>query len=81
MLGAEEEQQAVIEYQPAEDAVYVMLQQIQTPDGIIYDFTLPQAAAPNLSRCRRGTWPSARSDRQTSRHVRAHASGTRGTRR
>jgi hypothetical protein len=45
VLGAEEEQQAGIEYQPAEDAVYVMLQQIQTPDGIIYDFTLPQAAA------------------------------------
>src|SRR6266508_2311099 len=44
VLGAEEEQQAGIEYQPAEDAGYVMLQQIQTPDGIIYDFTLPQAA-------------------------------------
>jgi hypothetical protein len=45
VLGGEEEQQAGIEYQPAEDAVYVMLQQIETPDGIIYDWTLPQPAA------------------------------------
>ncbi|MFL5800729.1 MAG: esterase/lipase family protein, partial [Roseiflexaceae bacterium] len=37
-----EEQQAGIEYQPAEDAAYVLLQEIHTPDGTIYDFTLPQ---------------------------------------
>jgi len=46
VLGEEEEAaQAGITYQPAEEAVYVMMQQIETPDGTIYDFTLPQASA------------------------------------
>jgi hypothetical protein len=31
-------------YTPAEDAVYVLLQEIQTPDGAIYDVTLPRAS-------------------------------------
>jgi hypothetical protein len=43
VLGAEE--QPGIEYQPAEDAAYVLLQEISTPDGTIYDFTLPRPVA------------------------------------
>jgi pimeloyl-ACP methyl ester carboxylesterase len=49
VLGEEEEQQAGLEYHPSEDAVYIMMQEIETSDGKkIYDFTLPQliAAAP-----------------------------------
>jgi hypothetical protein len=42
VLGAEE--QAGIEYQPDDAAAYVLLQEIHTPDGIIYDFTLPRLA-------------------------------------
>jgi hypothetical protein len=43
-----EEEQPGIMFQPTEDAAYVLLQQIQTTDGVIYDVTLPQlpAAAP-----------------------------------
>lgn len=41
VLGAEEEQAGLLEYSPADDAVYVMLQEVHTPDGIIYDWTLP----------------------------------------
>lgn len=32
-------------YAPAEDAAYALLQEIQTPDGTIYDVTLPQQPA------------------------------------
>jgi hypothetical protein len=46
VLGEEEADQAGISYQPDEEAVFVMMQQIETPDGVIYDFTLPQASAP-----------------------------------
>ena len=35
----------VLEYTPAEDAAYALLQEIHTADGIIYDVTLPQPAA------------------------------------
>lgn len=31
-----------LEYQPAERAVYVLLHEIHTPDGVIYDLTLPE---------------------------------------
>src|SRR5262245_50075715 len=45
VLG-EEEGQAGVEYHPAEDAVYIMMQEIETDDGKkIYDFTLPQLIA------------------------------------
>jgi pimeloyl-ACP methyl ester carboxylesterase len=45
VLG-EEEEQAGVEYHPAEDAVYIMMQEIETADGKkIYDFTLPQPMA------------------------------------
>jgi pimeloyl-ACP methyl ester carboxylesterase len=40
VLGAED--QTGIEYQPDPDFAYVLLQEIETPDGIIYDFTLPK---------------------------------------
>jgi hypothetical protein len=47
VLGAEPAQRgALLEYHPAEDAVYALLQEIHTPDGVIYDFTLPQRAQP-----------------------------------
>jgi hypothetical protein len=42
VLGEAPEQSASLEYQPAENAVYVLLQEVYTPDGIIYDWTLPQ---------------------------------------
>jgi hypothetical protein len=45
VLGAAEEQAAVLEYQPAEAAVYVLLQEVHTADGIIYDWALPLSAA------------------------------------
>src|SRR5262245_59926903 len=38
VLG-EEPEQAALAYQPAENAVYVLLQEVHTPDGIIYDWT------------------------------------------
>jgi hypothetical protein len=45
VLG-EEAEQAGVEYHPAEDAVYIMMQEIETSDGKkIYDFTLPQPIA------------------------------------
>lgn len=47
VLGEEEEprQDAALEYQPAEPAAYALLQEVHTPDGVIYDFTLPQRPA------------------------------------
>ena len=45
VLGEAAPPQAVLEYQPGDDAVYVLLHEIQTPDGTIYDWTLPQPAA------------------------------------
>jgi hypothetical protein len=45
VLGAEPDQGAALAYQPAENAAYVLLQEIHTPDGIIYDWTLPQRPA------------------------------------
>src|SRR5262249_30265334 len=41
VLGEESEQAATLEYQPSENAVYVLLQEVHTPDGVIYDWTLP----------------------------------------
>ena len=35
-----------LEYQPPEPAVYALLHEIHTPDGIIYDLTLPERAQP-----------------------------------
>ncbi|MBC8160522.1 MAG: hypothetical protein H7Z42_04810, partial [Roseiflexaceae bacterium] len=40
VLGEDEPQPAVLEYQPEEQAVYALMQAIETPDGTIYDFTL-----------------------------------------
>jgi hypothetical protein len=43
VLGEDEPQQdAVLEYQPGDTAAYALLQEIHTPDGVVYDFTLPQ---------------------------------------
>jgi hypothetical protein len=45
VLGeAEPAPDAVLDYRPPEAAVYVLLQEVHTPDGIIYDFTLPQVS-------------------------------------
>jgi hypothetical protein len=41
VLGEESAQGATLSYQPAENAVYVLLQEVHTPDGVIYDWTLP----------------------------------------
>lgn len=43
VLGEDEPQTAVLEYAPEESAVYALMQVIETPDGLIYDFTLPLA--------------------------------------
>jgi hypothetical protein len=45
VLGAEPDQGLALAYQPAENAVYVLLQEVHTPDGVIYDWTLPQRPA------------------------------------
>jgi len=45
VLGAEAESGATLSYQPVENAVYVLLQEVHTPDGVIYDWTLPQPPA------------------------------------
>ena len=45
VLGTAADQVAVLEYQPAEAAVYVLLQEVHTADGIIYDWALPLSAA------------------------------------
>lgn len=45
VLGAET-QPASLEYRPDDDAVYVLLHEIHTSDGIIYDWTLPEKAEP-----------------------------------
>jgi hypothetical protein len=44
-LGEEAESGATLSYHPAENAVYVLLQEVHTPDGVIYDWTLPQRPA------------------------------------
>ncbi|NJO05259.1 MAG: hypothetical protein HC876_06890 [Chloroflexaceae bacterium] len=40
---------AMLEFEvdPAEHACYALMQEIHTPDGIIYDMTLPQSATPS----------------------------------
>lgn len=43
VLGDEAPSTGMLAYQPQEHAAYALLQAIQTPDGIIYDVTLPQA--------------------------------------
>jgi hypothetical protein len=45
VLGEESTQGATLSYQPAENAVYVLLQEVHTPDGVIYDWTLPSRTA------------------------------------
>jgi hypothetical protein len=40
VLGAEE--QAAMEYKPEDDAVYVLMHEMQTSGGTVYDITLPQ---------------------------------------
>jgi hypothetical protein len=45
VLGEAADQGATLQYQPAENAVYVLLQEVHTPDGVIYDWTLPERAA------------------------------------
>lgn len=45
VLGDEAAPTGAIEYQPAEAAAYVLLHELHTPDGVIYDVTLPQRAA------------------------------------
>jgi hypothetical protein len=45
VLGEEAAQGATLQYQPTEQAVYVLLQEVHTPDGVIYDWTLPNRPA------------------------------------
>jgi hypothetical protein len=45
VLGEQATQGATLSYQPVEQAVYVLLQEVHTPDGVIYDWTLPQRPA------------------------------------
>jgi hypothetical protein len=45
VLGDEAAQGATLRYQPVENAVYVLLQEVHTPDGVIYDWTLPEGPA------------------------------------
>lgn len=45
VLGEGNAQGATLSYQPAENAVYVLLQEVHTRDGVIYDWTLPQRSA------------------------------------
>ena len=45
VLGEESAHGATLSYQPAENAVYVLLQEVHTPDGVIYDWTLPNRPA------------------------------------
>ncbi len=45
VLGEESAQGATLRYQPSENAVYVLLQEVHTPDGVIYDWTLPEQPA------------------------------------
>ncbi len=37
---------AALEYQPTDAAVYVLLHEVHTPDGVIYDWTLPERVVP-----------------------------------
>jgi len=46
VLGEEPPPGGTLEYQPADEAVYVLLHEVHTPDGIIYDWTLPQRSEP-----------------------------------
>jgi len=46
VLGEEPPPSATLEYQPADEAVYVLLHEVHTPDGVIYDWTLPQRPVP-----------------------------------
>jgi hypothetical protein len=46
VLGEEPPPGATLEYQPGDEAVYVLLQEVHTADGVIYDWTLPQRSAP-----------------------------------
>ncbi len=48
--GAAADEVATVEYQadPNAGEVYLLLQEIQTPDGTVYDVSLPQASAPKL---------------------------------
>lgn len=39
---ADESADGALEYQPTAAAVYVLLHEVHTPDGVIYDVTLPQ---------------------------------------
>lgn len=45
MEAVDTEEPSMVEFQPdpEEGAVYAMLHEIQTPDGMVYDMTLPQA--------------------------------------
>jgi hypothetical protein len=45
VLGEEPPPGATLEFQPSEAAVYVLLQEVHTPDGVIYDWTLPERPA------------------------------------
>ena len=46
VLGEEDAAEgATLQYQPAENAVYVLLQEVHTRDGVIYDWTLPERPA------------------------------------
>jgi len=47
VLGEEPPPGATLEYRPADEAVYVLLQEVHTADGVIYDWTLPQRVAPD----------------------------------
>ena len=46
VLGEESPPGATLEYQPADEAVYVLLHEVHTSDGVIYDWTLPERSAP-----------------------------------
>jgi hypothetical protein len=45
VLGEQAPPGATLSYQPSENAVYVLLQEVHTPDGVIYDWTLPNRTA------------------------------------
>ncbi len=45
VLGEEAGPSATLSYQPTENAVYVLLQEVHTRDGVIYDWTLPERPA------------------------------------
>jgi pimeloyl-ACP methyl ester carboxylesterase len=45
VLGEQAAQGATLQYQPTDQAVYVLLQEVHTRDGVIYDWTLPHRLA------------------------------------